>query len=279
MATETFSAQVGQVRAISTAGGGTALASTVTAGKTLGFPSGTRYLMLMPRNFATAVVAQIALNPWLSVFKSTSVTAITASTITDGSEALQDNATGTTLVLDSLDTFANGNAIYIGAHDQFRGVDIDVGNTNSTASVLTVKYWDGSAWSDITATDGTASGGATFAQDGLVTWTVPSGWTTTSLVSAGDAASTTNFTLAREKLYWTRWEVSVALDASVTLQSMHALNKSTAYMELLAGQIFETSIRRGGGLQGIGAIEFKVDAGTGNLIVNVATIEGGRFGS
>lgn len=76
---------------------------------------------------------------------------------------------------------AAGDLIYLGCDVPFRGVYIDVTNTNSSASVLDGSYWDGTNWTDLTLTDGTTSGGATFAQDAPVTWTVPTDWTTRSV--------------------------------------------------------------------------------------------------
>ena len=76
-------------------------------------------------------------------------------------------------------------------------------------------------------------------------------------------------------MFWTRWSVSAALDTAVTLDHMAAANRSTAYAELLSGQTFEERIRHGFG--GIGCVEALVNAGTANLIVNVASVQDGRF--
>ena len=71
--------------------------------------------------------------------------------------------------------------------------------------------------------------------------------------------------------------MSAALtDTSVTMNSLVAANRSTAYLELIAGQPWEERVQVGE-IGGIGCIEAKVNAGTGNLIVNVATERGGEF--
>lgn len=271
MTTEVIAAPLGELRAISTAGGGTALTTTAT---TIGLPKGTKYLALTARNFATAVVAKIALTPFLFVLKTTDAL-VAAGNLTDASDAVQDGDTSTTLSLNSLGTAAQGDFLYVGSHLPFRGCRVDVGNTNSNASVLTVKYWDGNSWEDISDTDGTTSGGATFAQDGLVTWTIPADWAITTLIASADSAlPPIGVGVNTPDLYWTRWEVSAALDASVTVLELHALCRSTAYAELLAGQTLELTVSRGVG--GVGAIEALTDAGTGNLIVNAGT-RTGRF--
>lgn len=265
---DAFAGPISAIRTASTAGGGTAL--TTTAG-VIAFPKGTRHLFLIPRNFATAVVVKFALNPWLVVLKTTDNLA----TITDYSSAAQDADAGTAVVLSSLNTAANGDYLYVGSHVPFRGVNVDVDAANGNASVLTVNYWNGSAWTDASATDGTASGGATMAQDGNVTWTVPSDWAKASLATINSPTPPMGLAYRDEPLYWTRWQVSAALDSSTTLNAMLALNRNTAnYGELPSGLSFETRISMG--LGGVGCVEALTDAGTASLIVNVAVRLGGE---
>jgi hypothetical protein len=234
-------------------------------------PDGVHHLFICTRNFTTAVVAQLAINPYLTVLLTTD----DGATVTDGSGALQDASTATSLTLSSMSTAANADYLYVGSHIPFRGVNVDVGNTNGTASVLTVKYWKtDSTWATITATDGTASAGATLAQDGNVTWTVPTDWFKARLVDT-TSPRPANVVGSTAPLYWTRWEVSVALDSSVTVLAMNAMNRSTAYFELVSEQVLEQRVSKGPG--GMGCIEAKTDAGTANLIVNVAAGSGSQF--
>lgn len=265
MATEVVSGPVGEVRAASTAAGGTALTTTAVA---IGLPEGTRMITLTPRNFVTAVVCQFCFNPYLLILKTTDALA-TLAALTEYSSEAQDADTATSVTLSSLDTAANLDFLYVGSHIPFRGVDIDIDAANGDNSVLTVKYWDGDSWEDISDTDGTISTGKTMAVDGQVTWTMPSDWVADSLVDIGDASSAIGPHVGTQDIYWTRWEVSVVLDASVTLDHMLALNRSTAYAELPPGQAFQESISMAPG--GVGCVEALVDAGTGNLIVNCAT--------
>ena len=264
MATETLSGPLGEVRSATAAAG---LAITTTPQFTQ-LPPGTDKVMMVARNFTTAVVAQIAMNPYLIVLKTTDALQ-SAAAATDYSSAAQDASIATDVVLSSLDTAANLDFLYVGAKWPFRGVSIDVDSTNSVASVLTVKYWNGTAWGTISATDGTISAATTMAVDGNVTWTVPTDWVHNSLTKIGDALGTAAIPHIGDDLYWTRWEVSVALDSSTTLNSMLSMNRSTAYMELIPSQTFEERISVGP--DGIGCVEARTDAGTANLIVNVAT--------
>jgi len=257
MATEVLSGPLGEVRAASTAGGGTALSTTSVR---IVLNRGAKWLSLTPRNFSTAVVAQYLLNPWLTVLK----TADSGATFTDYSIEAQDASTSTSVTLSSIDTLANGDALYVGSHLPFSGVAIDVDAANGTASVLAVTYSksDGT-WANITPTDGTDSGGATMATDGSVTWTVPTDWETRVIDGAGQG------------LYWTRWVFSAALDSSTTLDHMLSINRSTVYAELISGQAFEEAVTVGPG--GICSVQARTDDGTANLIVNTGTRQNGRF--
>jgi hypothetical protein len=67
---------------------------------------------------------------------------------------------------------AANDKVYVCSPEIAEGIKLDLGTTvNSNASVATVKSWVAGAWSDRSATDGTASGGATLAIDGSLTWT------------------------------------------------------------------------------------------------------------
>ena len=268
MATEVLAGQIGEIRATSTAGGGTALTTTATY---VHLPIGSYHIYITPRNFSTAVVAKFSFNPWLVVLKTTDTMATAP---TDYSAAAQDASAATDIDVSELNTLANGDFLLVGSHLPFRGVYIDVDGTNSLGTASTsVYYWNGSDWADTTETDDTFST-RTFAQDGLVYWSVPSAWAATTLKALYPSTPASAYT--KLNYFWTRWEVSAALtDTSVTFNSMVAANRSTAYAELLSGQTFEERVTKG--LGGVGCIEALTDAGTANLIVNVATVREGRF--
>ncbi len=264
MAQPTYSGPLGELRSASTAAGGTAL---TTAPVVIPLPAGIHHVMIEGRNYTAAVVSQIALTPYLFVLK----TADDLATVTDYSSAAQDNNTSTDVVLSSLDTIANLDYIMVGSHLPFRGVVIDVDATNSVASVLTVKYRKSdNTWATTSATDGTISAATTMAVDGNVTWTMPTDWIPCKLTDTGTIGAAVPH--RGSMLYWTRWEVSVALDASTTLNSMMALARSTAYYELPTGRLIEEEIKQGP--YGWAGIEARTDAGTANLIVNASCNQG-----
>ncbi len=254
---------LGQGKAVSTAGGGTAL--TGTAGTTL-LPFLTRQLDLIPRNFSTAVVVQWTKVPWLTVLKTTDLL-VTVANMTDYSQNAQDGSTSTDVDLSSLDTLANLGAVYVGAFEPFIGVVIDVDTANANASVLTVTYRKSdNTWATTSATDGTDSGGAV---DGSVTWTEPTDWIARELASIVPTNGSSSFGgLFRVPMFWTRWVFSAALDSTTKQNSWVAIPRAT-YAEIPSGMAWQEAVlcgpHPGPSVAGISA---KTDAGTANLIVN-----------
>jgi len=272
MAQEVQPGQIGEIRTASTQGGGSAITGT---SQVISFPTGTRYVSLFARNFASsAAVVEWALCPSLIVLKTTDAL-VAVGNLTDYTVEVQDALTTTVATLDSLDTAANNDFVYVGSYDKFSGVDVNHSGSkvNGTTSVLTVKYWNGSVWGDISDTDGTIAGGATFAVDGQVTWTVPSDWAADSLFNIGDTTLTATW-LKEPTIYWTRWEVSVALDAEVEIDHMIGLRANRSLAELVSSAGMEFMISEGPG--GISGVEALTNTGTANFIVNVATAAVGR---
>lgn len=276
MATEVIESGLGEFEAASTAGGGTALTTTA---KSYGLLLGAKWVSMTPRNFSTAAVVKCKLVPWLTILKSTDNMA-TLGNLSDVSNAAQDASTSTTISLNSLAT--GTGEVWIGSHVPFRGVYIDVQNTNSTGStVLTVKYWNDAGLVSLAATDGTSSS-VSLDQDGTVTWTVPStgagnAWKAASLntILKTTGKNTTGFDgqpYYDDKLYWTQWTWDKSLDSSVSLNSIVALSRRAAYGELLSGQTYSEKTHVG--YLGAGGYEALTDAGTANIIVNCASLNG-----
>jgi len=273
MSQQTIAGPLGDIRILGASKG---VSLSATAARTF-IPRGTRWMSLTARNFSTAVVAQYAFNPWLVVLKTTD-DLVLESNLTDYSEQAQDNDAATDVTLSSLGTAAQGDYLLVGSHMPFEGVYADVDSANGNASVLTINYWNGSAWTDTSNTDGTDSGGASMAVDGANTWTVPSAWVMASIYDIqtaldGNTNSTAqNVGLFRRELYWTQWAFSAALDSSTTLNSMLAIRRASAnYAELIENQTIEQSIQSGPG--GFVSFDALTDAGTGNMVATIA----GRF--
>lgn len=274
---DAYAGRLREIQAISTAGGGTAL---TTGAFLVTIPKGVNYLSITPRNFTGATVIKYSLNPYLLVFK----TINNLATYTDYSSAVQDGVAATVADLSSLPTFANGGMLLIGSHFPFRGAYFTNVTTNSTNSVLTVNYWNGSAWASITASDGTASGGKTMAQSGAVSWTVPGAWAAVALkLTTGPTPTFTGFPsnvsadqhriMVDTPMYWTQWVVSAALDASTSVSEIIPYNRATSYAEYLGGQPLELHVLKD--IFGETALELLTDAGTANVIINAGQREGG----
>lgn len=263
----TYPGPLAELRAASAAGGGAALTPTPVF---IVLPKGISIVHLFPTSFVTAVVAQFALNPFLTILR----TQDNLATATDYSENAQDADVATHVILSGQGTAADGDYLFVGSHLPFRGVVVDVDGVNTNASVLTVKYWNGSAWVSISAADGTiAPAGTTMGQDGQVTWAVPSAWVQASLRTINSPVpAATGIPRVDNLLYWTRWEFSAVLSATVTLDAMLPMNRSTAYAELYSGDMVEFQVHKGFG-EG-SCIEAKVDAGTAKLVVDAFALKG-----
>lgn len=272
----TIEAPLQEIRAASTASGGTALQAaaitTTNLGAIISLPIGADWISVTPRNFAGGVVAKFAINPWLTIVKTDN---LLLSEGTDISSEAQDGDT-TAIAFGAFDTLANGDALYIGSWIPFRGVQVDVGTVNAVATTLTVEYWNGGSWVTTSATDSTDTG-ATFAVDANVTWTVPTAWTKSTLKNNGAVTATSTSGWVSQSpytanLYWTRWTTSAAHTDPSTILQFRALNRSTAYAELVSGQTFAESFPAPVGAgNSFASVEAICDAGTANLIVNAAT--------
>ncbi len=281
--TDAFAGPLNEARASSTAGGGTALTTTAVV---VGILNGTSHVGLITTTFSTAVVAKFALNPYLCELV-TSDDLATYANVTDYSVQGQQPG-GTGMVLNSLATLANGGAIYFGSHVPFRGLAVDMSAAvNVNASTLAAHYWNGTAWVTLAPTDGTASAGATFAQDGNITWTVPTAWAA-DFLSNTKILKPANYNVPvtqRQTLlpyndvarYWARLTVSAALDSTTTATTIFALNRSTAYAEQLENSLLQMRVMKEPG--GVACLELLTDAGTAKAIVNCYTDPTLNFGA
>ena len=274
LSSDSFPGPLSEARTASTAGGGTALTTTASI---IGLPTRTTHIGLTARNFTTAVVIKYSLNPFLRIITTTNL----LSTFTDASEIGQRNpATASAVSLSSFPTLANGGAIYLGSPLPFRGIAVTMsGSVNAVVSTLLGEYWNG-AWTSASITDGTASGGATFAQTGNITFTVPSDWVKVVLPNTLPGAKFTpqqaaqqmpNTTCGSVARYWIRLSVSAALTASTAVNTMFSMNRSTTYAEIVANSLVQFRVPAKGIDEGPACIEALTDAGTANLIVTAYT--------
>jgi hypothetical protein len=142
-------------------------------------------------------------------------------TFTDGSTNAGDGSIATTVTLDAQSTAANGDYFVIGYRYPWYAcvIEFDVGNSqvNTTASALTVEYWNGTTWVTALGFDHTALAGATLGQSGVVYAYTGTGstWTrrTYGTAAVDDAGG----------YYYMRFSVSVALSATVRIANIRLL--------------------------------------------------------
>lgn len=128
----------------------------------------------------------------------------------------------------SLDSLTTSDFVYIGAPRAFPGyyVDMDAASVNANAAVVACTYYNtAAAWGALTETDGTASGGKMLAQDGVLTYTLPTDWLPVSLASALSDTVAPN-----DRLFWLRFATGAALSADVEIEQIALLPTYVANM-------------------------------------------------
>jgi len=271
MPTEILGANLGHQR-IAGASAGVSLSTTAAFTP---FHQGTEHVDIVPRNFSTAVVVKYAFCPYLIVLKADSADGL-GGHLQDYSQVAQDGSTSTTV---NLDAFTAGRALYVGSAIPFRGAHVDRDTANAVGStVITVSYWNGSEWVDTGDTDGSISGGISLAQDGAITWTVPSAWQSSTLkklaAGAGETLDSSGQKWSDITMYWTKWTWSHTLTAGTDLFHILGINESTAYAELTDSVAYEGRVNNGFGANGVAGIEALTNAGTANLIVTCSAMNG-----
>lgn len=98
---------------------------------------------------------------------------------------------------------------YIGYHAPFASRFFKMKTVNTAASVLSIKYWNGSAFVAVTdLIDQTKVAGKTLAQSGFISWTNPGDWQKSAVTGLA------------EELFWVKVEVSADLFASTELEAI-----------------------------------------------------------
>ena len=132
----------------------------------------------------------------------------------DYTQEVIDGRSTTVAVLDSLDTLANFDALFVGFEVPMNKITFTVPAVNGNASTATVSYRkNDNTWADTSATDGTETGGDTsLGQTGSFTWTLPT-----------DEISHYAF---GGSLFWYRITFSAALDAEVEVSAISGENSA-----------------------------------------------------
>lgn len=96
---------------------------------------------------------------------------------------------------------ATNSAIYLGYRHKFNHRYVKVKTPSVSGAVMSVDYWDGSAWSSFNQITDETSG---FNRSGFITWDEPSEWVSDSYANVPALSSVSS----AEKMYWVRITLS-----------------------------------------------------------------------
>ena len=154
------------------------------------------------------------------------------------------SATGSGSAMDAATT---SDRLYVCLPDKVGGLHIDMtASKNTNASIMTVKYWNGSAWADITVSDGTSPSGISLARDNNLTWAVPTDWVAAHLGGNNydgtiKGMSITDVDAPGSYGFWLQIYFSAALSADVEIANIWTLNKNTHRGYFHGGQEYPIS--------------------------------------
>ena len=172
-------------------------------------------------------------------------------TYSDQTTQAVDNDSATEV---QLGTMTTSDILYVGAVAPYLGLAIDVGTVNAVTTSFDEEYSSvGGGWTNLPASisDGTSSGSATLAQDGLYTWGLPSPWEPRSVNNS-------------ERLYYTRFIPGSSLTAGTSIDGLITVNKGTDYAFFPASSTKDLNIDE----DLVGGLQFLAGAGTPTVYVN-----------
>jgi len=161
----------------------------------------------------------------------------------------------------AMDSAQTDDRLYVCFASPVGGLRTEMKTRNGNASVLTVNYWNGTAWSSTSAKDGTTKQGKTLNQDGNITFDALSDWQAANLggqvmigsvkgmdITDTDAPGTFGFWL---QLLW-----SAALDSDCEIANLWAINEDPTTKEsnhgyAYGGRVYDFSFDR----RNVGAIQ------------------------
>ena len=180
----------------------------------------------------------------------------------DYSDQARDGLTTTAVILDSLNTIAAFECLFIMTEVPIDTLKFTVSKANGETSTLSAYYWKGS-WTQVSSlSDGTATDSKTLAKTGSVTWTLPTD-------------SYPNY-MYGQCGYWYQLRVSAQLDAEVEVtkieytsdwQSIENVWDGTP-MEVVEVQYFDSTADT---YATFGAITIEIDSMTSDDRVYFAT--------
>ena len=117
-------------------------------------------------------------------------------------------------------TLGTEDYIYIAYSRRFNKIGVNLGTFSAEDGTMTAAYWNGSAWTSVTITDGTKDSTYTLEKDGDITFTIPEDWRSNTV--DGDGA------------YWLRLDVSVALTTAFSINEITVTRSNNTSISLPA---------------------------------------------
>lgn len=146
---------------------------------------------------------------------------------TKGSEALDGDSSVSYWDLTGAVAVTTDDWLYVLGDMKFTSISFDFKVPNTVGSILNAEYYAGSGWYPLTITDGTALGGATFGQDGDITFTAPQNW---KQFSVGIYVS--SYSLETYTGYPIRLRVSVTLDDPVEIYQIATTRSNQVTLDI-----------------------------------------------
>lgn len=113
---------------------------------------------------------------------------------------------------------ATEDYIYIGQYLAFNNIFSEVTTANDQASVLSIDLWNGNEWKPaVDILDSTSSSGATFAQDGVIQWSVNPDYNWKEIADTSEETNSGLTSLNIYNLHWIRIKVSANLAAGTII--------------------------------------------------------------
>lgn len=169
----------------------------------------------------TAVLYYDASNDAGARYETAGATSTLSRDLTDRS------ATGTGT---AMDTATSSDRLYICTSDIVRGFHIDMtDDAGGSVSTLTVKYWNGTAWTSLTISDGTDVAGDVFGRSGDITWTAPTAVPAHLGGSLSDNMDVTDADAPGTFGFWWQFLWSTELYSNIEIANIWTLNKDTEH--------------------------------------------------
>lgn len=109
---------------------------------------------------------------------------------------------------------ADTRIVYIG-HSATWGSIVSNLASNGSGGQVAWEYWDGAAWTLLPSLTQSTNGAKDYLASGTMTWSIPTNWTTRTLVNLHSTAPPTS-----ESLYWIRHRVFDAYSTSATMNTL-----------------------------------------------------------